>query len=85
MGPINGQVQHSVNSTSQSTLLHNGRTKRKVSVHAGLRCVTCADLQSSFFHYIMKSKGSHWPMSVALVTGVRPPSELALFTFWHRV
>ena len=63
-----GKSKHSVNSTSQSTLLHKGRTERNVAVHAGLRCATCADLQSSF---CQKSKGSHWPMCLALRESIR--------------
>ena len=74
-----GKSKHSVNSTSQSTLLHKGMTKRKVAAHLGyvVRLVLICKVG---FAIIMKSKGSHGSMSLAL-RSYGSPLELALFTF----
>ena len=77
-----GKSKHSVNSTSQSTLLHKGMTKRKVAAHLGyvVRLVLICKVGFAIIFIIMKSKGSHGSMSLAL-RSYGSPLELALFTF----
>ena len=77
---INGQVQALCKQHEPVHFTAQGDDKTKSSSAPGLRCATCADLQSWFCHYIMKSKGSHGSMSLAL-RSYGSPLELALFTF----
>ena len=79
---INGQVQALCKHHKPVHFTAQGDDKTKSSSAPGLRCVTCADLQSWFCHYIMKSKGSHGSMSLAL-RSYGSSLELALFTFFQ--